>query len=385
LVENTDIKCPACGSTRIKKEFGEVMVCSDCNHKFNVHQPQSISLKIIVLSVFFIAGLFGVVKFSIPKFDEQQAMEELVQQQTKTSQTDYTPIRKITDKSILYVNDNEIWLSQIINTANTASIELSVIDGKTKTEQRKIILDELNTDDLNTTISATAFKNTLYILVNHSTIYSINLSLEKIILTNIDFISKYKSLSNGIQKIEYNKGLQAFLFQNLDGAIFYYFPQNDLFVSSQELTQLRKSEQINDSWQFEKKYVINDGKLFMVMKKHQNYVPEISSSDIQTIFEGAEWMKKNYAITSVQPVLNNVNFNNTEVLFSNENEIICANEIENKISYYNLKNNKNWHRTIDNMRNKIFFTTIQGNKIIIFHSNNVYTFDKENGALIWKY
>ncbi len=386
MVEKQEIKCPNCGSNQIKTEFGEVKVCSNCNFKFNVHPLQKSSPKIILIGILFIVGLIAIIQYTIPKFDEQKAMEEIMQQQTQTSQKNISTKQKVLNEKIEYINNNIIWKSKIDESADLITISLQIIDAENKKVDGDIVLDIIQAKEDNTYDLTTAnFQKSLFAIINQNRIIEINIATKEIVAENNTFIAKYKELKNGIQKIEYSKAMQAILFQNLDGATFYYFPNKQLFVSNLELTQLRKMEQTGDNWQFEKKFIILNGKLFAITKKTQQYTMELSSSDIQAILEGADWMKKNYAIVAIDNILKDVDFSNSEILYSNKNEIMCVNESTYEVIYYNIKNNKTWRRKIDGIQNEQLQTTISGNDILIYHSKNAYAFDKSDGNLIWKY
>lgn len=386
MVEEQEIKCPNCGSNQIKTEFGEVKVCSNCNHKFNVHLVQKNSPKIILIGILFIVGLIAIIQYAIPKFDEQKAMEELMQQQTQTSQKNESSKRKIITEKIEFVNNKKIWESKIDANSDLITISLQIMDAENKKVEDEIALAIIQVKEDNPYDLVTVpFEKSLFVIINQNKIIEINIASKEIVAENNTFITKYNELKNGIQKIEYSKAMQAILFQNLDGATFYYFPKTQLFVSNIELTQLRKMEQTGDNWKFEKKYIILNGKLFAITKKTQQYTMELSSSDIQTILEGADWMKKNYAIVAIDQILKNVDFSNTEILYSNETEIVCVNESKSEVVYYNLKTNKTWHRKIDDIQNKQLQTNISGSEVLIYHSNNAYVFDKKDGNLIWKY
>lgn len=386
MVEEQEIKCPNCGSNQIKTEFGEVRVCLNCNHKFNVHLVQKNSPKIILIGILFIVGLIAIIQYTIPKFDEQKAMEELMQQQTQTSQKNESSKRKIITEKIEFIHNNKIWKSRIDANSDLITISLQIIDADNKKIDDEIALDVIQVKEDNPYDLVTVpLEKSLFAIINQNKIIEINIASKEIVAKNNAFIAKYKELKNGIQKIEYSKAMQAIIFQNLDGATFYYFPKTQLFVSNIELTQLRKMEQTGDNWKFEKKYIISNGKLFAITKKVQQYTMELSSSDIQTILEGADWMKKNYAIVAIEPNLKNVDFNSTEILYSNETEFVCVNEPKNEVVYYNLKTNKTWHRKIDDIQNKQLQAAISRSEVLIYHSNNAYAFNKKDGNLIWKY
>ena len=240
-------------------------------------------------------------------------MEELMQQQTQTSQKNESSKRKIITEKIEFIHNNKIWKSRIDANSDLITISLQIIDADNKKIDDEIALDVIQVKEDNPYDLVTVpLEKSLFAIINQNKIIEINIASKEIVAKNNAFIAKYKELKNGIQKIEYSKAMQAIIFQNLDGATFYYFPKTQLFVSNIELTQLRKMEQTGDNWKFEKKYIISNGKLFAITKKVQQYTMELSSSDIQTILEGADWMKKNYAIVVFKLNLKMFDLNITE-------------------------------------------------------------------------
>lgn len=384
-MEENNIKCPNCNSPNFSKEFGEVAVCNQCGHKFNTHQKENFSAKYFVLGIAFIAGLFGFIYFYIPKFDEEAAMNELLQQQTNHAQDNYNEKKKSTTKQIEFATPNKIWITQLTETAENNTLELIELNPVTKQQTNTLLIDNWNNNANSPTINSITLNNKLIICINNINIYIIDLNNNKVIKTNDNFTAEFSELKNGFDKVEIIKTQKAVLIQNTDGNQFYYFPTLNKLLSMQQLEQFRKAEQYDGNWQFEKVYIAYQTKLYSITKKKLNYSIELTDADIKEILEGADWLRKSYGISSMEIVLPTSNFGNCIALFNNDSEVILVNENQSKIYYYNTSTQQTWHRTIDNLRNQLFNASIDDNKVIFYHQKNAYLFNKKNGELIWKY
>jgi DNA-directed RNA polymerase subunit RPC12/RpoP len=387
LVETNDTKqgivCPNCGSQNIKQEFGEVYVCQQCQHKFNVHIQQKSSLKFALLGVLFLLGFGVFIKYSIQPFDREDAMQawyDLMQNNSKESTIDATKNNNYqTNAAIVTATDNEVWNYQI---KNNQAIILNCINLKNKETVKNITINSDEAIDINHTKLAATDNKILAIYNNQFSIIDIN---KKEITTNSSQVyATQAQLRQGVSRIEFIDYLPAIKIQNFDGNQFYYLIEKDKLISNQELEAIQKNTKINQSWLFEKVYIIANNKLFQVLKKAQEYMLPIAANDITEILSGNTWIKNVYQITNIQAIEIASDLSNTTIIAQNESEILLYNSNLHKITYYNINNKNIWDREItvnidSDVKGKI------AQEIIIYHQKNTFTFNKSNGALISKY
>lgn len=387
MVETNDTKqgivCPNCGSQNIKQEFGEVYVCQQCQHKFNVHIQQKSSLKFALLGVLFLLGFGVFIKYSIQPFDREDAMQawyDLMQNNSKESTIDATKNNNYqTNAAIVTATDNEVWNYQI---KNNQVIILNCINLKNKETVKNITINSDEAIDINHTKLAATDNKILAIYNNQFSIIDIN---KKEITTNSSQVyATQAQLRQGVSRIEFIDYLPAIKIQNFDGNQFYYLIEKDKLISNQELEAIQKNTKINQSWLFEKVYIIANNKLFQVLKKAQEYMLPIAANDITEILSGNTWIKNVYQITNIQAIEIASDLSNTTIIAQNESEILLYNSNLHKITYYNINNKNIWDREItvnidSDVKGKI------AQEIIIYHQKNTFTFNKSNGALISKY
>jgi len=387
LVETNDTKqgivCPNCGSQNIKQEFGEVYICQQCQHKFNVHIQQKSSLKFALLGVLFLLGFGVFIKYSIQPFDREDAMQawyDLMQNNSKESTIDATKNNNYqTNAAIVTATDNEVWNYQI---KNNQAIILNCINLKNKETVKNITINSDEAIDINHTKLAATDNKILAIYNNQFSIIDIN---KKEITTNSSQVyATQAQLRQGVSRIEFIDYLPAIKIQNFDGNQFYYLIEKDKLISNQELEAIQKNTKINQSWLFEKVYIIANNKLFQVLKKVQEYMLPIAANDITEILSGNTWIKNVYQITNIQAIEIASDLSNTTIIAQNESEILLYNSNLHKITYYNINNKNIWDREItvnidSDVKGKI------AQEIIIYHQKNTFTFNKSNGALISKY
>ncbi len=387
MVETNDTKqgivCPNCGSQNIKQEFGEVYVCQQCQHKFNVHIQQKSSLKFALLGVLFLLGFGVFIKYSIQPFDREDAMQawyDLMQNNSKESTIDATKNNNYqTNAAIVTATDNEVWNYQI---KNNQAIILNCINLKNKETVKNITINSDEAIDINHTKLAATDNKILAIYNNQFSIIDIN---KKEITTNSSQVyATQAQLRQGVSRIEFIDYLPAIKIQNFDGNQFYYLIEKDKLISNQELEAIQKNTKINQSWLFEKVYIIANNKLFQVLKKAQEYMLPIAANDITEILSGNTWIKNVYQITNIQAIEIASDLSNTTIIAQNESEILLYNSNLHKITYYNINNKNIWDREItvnidSDVKGKI------AQEIIIYHQKNTFTFNKSNGALISKY
>lgn len=387
MVETNDttqgIVCPNCGSQNIKQEFGEVYICQQCQHKFNVHIQQKSSLKFALLGVLFLLGFGVFIKYSIQPFDREDAMQawyDLMQNNSKESTIDATKNNNYqTNAAIVTATDNEVWNYQI---KNNQAIILNCINLKNKETVKNITINSDEAIDINHTKLAATDNKILAIYNNQFSIIDIN---KKEITTNSSQVyATQAQLRQGVSRIEFIDYLPAIKIQNFDGNQFYYLIEKDKLISNQELEAIQKNTKINQSWLFEKVYIIANNKLFQVLKKAQEYMLPIAANDITEILSGNTWIKNVYQITNIQAIEIASDLSNTTIIAQNESEILLYNSNLHKITYYNINNKNIWDREItvnidSDVKGKI------AQEIIIYHQKNTFTFNKSNGALISKY
>lgn len=387
MVETNDTKqgivCPNCGSQNIKQEFGEVYICQQCKHKFNVHVQQKTSFKFVLLGVLFLLGFGVFIKYSIQPFDREDAMQawyDLMQNKSKeTTIDDAKNNNQQTNAAIVTATDKEIWNYQI---KNNQAINLNCINLKTKETVKNITINSDETIDINHTKLAATDNKILAIYNNQFSIIDIN---KKEITTNSSQVyATQAQLRQGVSRIEFIDYLPAIKIQNFDGNQFYYLVEKGKLISNQELDAIQKNTKINQSWSFEKVYIIANNKLFQVLKKVQEYMLPIAANDITEILSGNTWIKNVYQITNIQEIKIASELSNTTIINQNESEILLYNNNSNKITYYNINNKNIWIREItvnidSDVKGKI------AQEIVVYHQKNAFTFNKANGALILKY
>jgi len=284
-----------------------------------------------------------------------------------------------TNAAIVTATDNEVWNYQI---KNNQAIILNCINLKNKETVKNITINSDEAIDINHTKLAATDNKILAIYNNQFSIIDIN---KKEITTNSSQVyATQAQLRQGVSRIEFIDYLPAIKIQNFDGNQFYYLIEKDKLISNQELEAIQKNTKINQSWLFEKVYIIANNKLFQVLKKAQEYMLPIAANDITEILSGNTWIKNVYQITNIQAIEIASDLSNTTIIAQNESEILLYNSNLHKITYYNINNKNIWDREItvnidSDVKGKI------AQEIIIYHQKNTFTFNKSNGALISKY